>query len=51
MHVITATELIWIIICAIALACFWRIVLIIFLGAILGTALLGLVTAASYFGH
>jgi hypothetical protein len=50
MHAINA-ELIWILICAIAVVCFWRIVLVFFLCVMVGTVLLGLATAVSYLGH
>jgi hypothetical protein len=50
MHAINA-ELIWILVCGIVLVLFWRVVLILLVCAMIGTALLGLVTAVSYFGH
>jgi len=51
MHVMTAAELIWIIICTIALACFWRIVLIFLACAMVCTVLLGIATVVNYVGH
>ena len=50
MHAINA-ELIWILVCVVVLACFWRVVLVLFLCAAVGTTLLGLATALSYLGH
>ena len=51
MHLITAAELIWIIICTIALVCFWRIVLIFLACAMVCTVLLGIATVVNYVGH
>jgi uncharacterized MnhB-related membrane protein len=50
MHAINA-ELIWILVCAVLLVCFWRVVLALFLCAVIGTTMLGLVTVLSYLGH
>lgn len=50
MHAIN-TDLIWIFVCVVVLVCFWRVVLVLFLCAVVGTTLLGLVTALSYLGH
>jgi hypothetical protein len=47
----TSVELIWILVCAVTLVLFWRVVLIFFLCAIIAVTLLGLVTAVSYLGH
>ncbi len=47
----TNAALIWIFVCAVALCCFWRVVLVVFLCALVGTMLLGLGTALSYLGH
>ena len=44
-------ELIWIFVCVVVLVCFWRVVLVLFLCALVGTTLLGLITALSYLGH
>ena len=50
MHAINA-DLIWIFVCVVVLVCFWRVVLVLFLCAVVGTTLLGLATALSYLGH
>ena len=51
MPVITIAELIWVIICTIALACFWRIVLIFLAYAMVCTVLLGIATVVNYVVH
>jgi len=45
------TEMILIVVCAFMLVCFWRVALTLFLCAMVGVALLGLVTAMGYFMH
>jgi hypothetical protein len=44
-------EMIWIIVCAFVLVCFWRAALAILLCTVVGVLLLGLVTAMGYFMH
>jgi hypothetical protein len=46
-----SVELIWMLVCAVMLVLFWRVVLVLFLFAMIGATLLGLATAVSYFGH
>ena len=47
----TNAEMIWVLICAIALVCFWRVILVLFLCVLVGTTLLGLATVLGYLGH
>jgi hypothetical protein len=44
-------DLILIVICTLVLVCFWRAVLVLLFWTLAAAALLGLITAVSYFAH